>query len=109
MIDYLFVCSANKLRSPTCEHVARLMGFSANSVGTAPDYVGGYSRALSDQAIAEARRVVCMEEYHASCVRTLAPERDADIEVWNIPDIYDYCQPELVDIVRERLSRDRGG
>lgn len=32
MIHYLFVCSANMLRSPTAEHVARSMGYLADSI-----------------------------------------------------------------------------
>jgi len=105
--DYLFVCSANWLRSPTAEHLARLRGWAADSAGTYPEAV----RRLTAEAIQRARRIVCMEPKHADAVRQLHWSADERIEVWNIPDRFDYCDPELVRLLRIRIPKrvDRPG
>jgi predicted protein tyrosine phosphatase len=101
---YLFVCSANKLRSPTCEHVARSLGLIANSVAAVPFYSVQPTRTLSRAAIDEATDIICMEQRHAAAVLALAPDRVADVATWDIPDDYDYCEPALVRIVTDRLK-----
>lgn len=99
MNAYLFVCSANMLRSPTAEHVARSMGFSADSAGAVPEWA---VRPLTVEAIQRAEHIVCMERSHADAVLKLVP--DCVVQVWNIPDDFDYCSPELVAMIRKRLE-----
>lgn len=99
MNSYLFVCSVNMLRSPTAEHVARSLGYAADSAGTDPSAV----RPLTLEAIERAGRIVCMQWEHTYPVLRLAPHRSEDIDVWHIPDDYDYCAPELVAMMRSRL------
>lgn len=102
MNDLLFVCQENRLRSPTCEHVARLMGYAADSAGTAETAI----RPLTAEAVERAAVIVCMEPFHRRCVSEVMRKGwEAHIEVWYIPDIYDYCQPELMALVRERLAK----
>jgi predicted protein tyrosine phosphatase len=105
MNDYLFVCTVNMLRSPTAEHVARMMGHSADSAGTDAIAV----RPLTLEAIERAERIVCMDSDHATKVLDLAPHRGPDVDIWHIPDDFDYCQPALVDAIRARLSPTTGG
>jgi len=101
MVDYLFICSHNMGRSPTAEHVARTIGLTADSAGT--DL--GAIRRLTVEQIVQADRIVCMEERHAQVVARIVPKRAKDIEVWNIPDNFSYCQPELVDTIKTLLGR----
>lgn len=98
--DYLFVCTANYLRSPTAEHVARMAGYAADSAGIDP---GCAVRPLTGDAIDRADKIVCMDWQHAARVHELRPGRTADVQVWNIPDDYNYCADELVAILRSKL------
>lgn len=102
MIDYLFVCSQNYLRSPTAEHVARSLGYRAISAGTDQDAI----RTVTARDIERVDRIVCMEECHRRRLRVLVrdPVLLERVEVWGIPDDYEYCQPELVDIIRLKLG-----
>lgn len=103
MNNFLFVCSANVLRSPTCEHVARLHGFSADSVGC--DTRCNPVRVLTIESMQRAERIVCMEEHHRQTCLALngGIEGIGKLEVWNIPDIYNYCEPQLIAIVQHKL------
>lgn len=102
---FLFVCSYNKGRSPTCEHVARLKGFLADSAGSESVAV----RILTLEAIERAEAIVCMEECHEQAVLHLAPHRKDDVQIWHIPDVYGYCAPELIKLVEAYLRAVRGG
>lgn len=101
MNSYLFVCSANMLRSPTAEHVARSMGYSADSAGSEPSY--SPIRPLTVEAIDRAENIVCMEQRHADAVLALRPEAAGRIQVWNVPDDFDYCHPELMAWIKRCL------
>lgn len=105
MNDFLFVCQENRLRSPTCEHVARMMGYSADSAGTSATAV----RPLTLTAIMRAQVIVCMQPFHAAYVRELCAGgySPTELRVWNIPDDYNYCEPGLVDIIKHNLERHR--
>jgi len=98
MNSVLFVCSQNKMRSPTAEHVARLKGLSADSAGTDPNAV----RHLTAEMVDNAENVVCFEWSHYEKVVELRPSRAKDVLMWNMPDEYDYCDPLLVRML-ERL------
>lgn len=105
MIDYLFICSQNYRRSPTAEHVARSLGYKAISGGTDLDAI----RYVTIDDMERADRIICMENHHARKIkgRITRAKRDPGIcdriEVWDILDIYDYCQPDLVEIIRSKL------
>lgn len=102
MNDFLFVCSVNRLRSATAEHVARGMGYRADSAGTDLEAA---VRPLTAEAIDRAAVIVCMEDRHAKAVLRLRPGRHADVYVWNIPDEYEYGERALVRSLRQRLER----
>lgn len=101
MNEFLFVCSQNWQRSPTCEYVARTLGYAADSVGT--DL--GAVRPLTAEAIGRAKRLVAMEPVHAKALARMAPGRAQDIECWDIPDEYSYCAQSLVHLVGKKLSQ----
>lgn len=105
MNHFLFVCSVNMLRSPTAEHVARRMGYIADSAGTDDVAV----RPLTKEAIDRAERIVCMEPHHVRKVLELMPSHQwTAVECWDIPDDYDYCDPTLVAIIERRLTQSAG-
>jgi predicted protein tyrosine phosphatase len=77
------------------------MGYSADSAGAVYDC--SPIRHLTREAIDRAKTIVCMERRHANAVLALAPHRGEHIQVWNIPDDFDYCQPELVELISKML------
>ena len=101
MLDFLFVCSQNLLRSPTCEHVARKRGYLAISAGTDPNAV----RTVTKEDLDRCSYVVCMEEYHKEKILKIDPEFPEDrLVVWHIPDRYSYCERDLIKIVGNKLD-----
>ncbi|WP_233356062.1 low molecular weight protein tyrosine phosphatase family protein [Henriciella aquimarina] len=101
-VKVLFICSRNRLRSPTAEAVFQAVpGVEARSAGTARDAVRQVN--LSD--IRWADLVVCMEDKHANRVRAdfRQAARHKRICVLAIPDDYKYMQEELVSLLRTRV------
>ena len=98
----LFVCSRNRLRSPTAEAVvAAWPGVEAVSAGTAPDA----DTRVSADLVAWADVVVAFEAGHR---RRLADAfgpllRDRRLVVLGIPDDYALMDPALVRILCQRL------
>lgn len=99
--NFLFVCSVNMLRSPTAEHVARSLGYSADSVGTE---IASAIRPITIESINRAEYIICMEMHHCLKVLELAKDRGKDTVVWNIPDDYGYCDPMLVAYLTTYIS-----
>lgn len=95
----LFVCSAGMLRSPTAAAVATSLGYNARSCGT-----GEYALIqISANLIYWADRIYFLnEENYYEAVRLFAGTQDLLDEladkhiVWDIPDKYEYMEPELV-------------
>ena len=106
----LFVCSRNKLRSPTTEAIFSVYeGIEAVSAGTSPDA----ETPISADLIEWADLVFAMERaqkrrLHAKFGTLLRAKR---VIVLGIPDDYKYMQPELVRIletaVRPYLARQK--
>ena len=98
----LFVCSRNRLRSPTAEAVvAGWPDVEAVSAGTAPDAEARVSADL----VAWADVVVAFEGRHR---RRLAAEfgpllRDTRVVVLGVPDEHAFMDPALVAALRRRL------
>lgn len=100
----LFVCSQNRLRSPTAEAVfARYDGIEAQSAGTNNDA----DTPLSGDAIDWADIVFVMEPSHRDKLarRFGALLRAKRVVVLGIPDNYAYMQPELVALLEARVRR----
>lgn len=104
MIRVLFVCSRNRLRSPTAEQVfAGLPGVETASAGLAPDA----ELPLDADLLAWATLVLVMEKTHLRRLkqrfaRQLQGKRVACLD---IPDNYAFMQDELVQRLRARVSR----
>jgi predicted protein tyrosine phosphatase len=100
MTNVLFICSRNQWRSPTAEQVWQpLPGVNVRSAGTSPKA----KHTVNLQDIQWADRIFVMEPKHKQ--RLQAEFRQAlnhqSIEVLNIPDDYQYMEPELVEIFEE--------
>jgi predicted protein tyrosine phosphatase len=98
--DYLFVCKANLQRSATAEHVARSLGYRADSCGWLEAIT---VRPLTLASIENAKNIVVMEMMMVQKVKELAPHRN--VIVWDIPDRFAYCDPSLIDTIRAKLTR----
>ena len=100
----LTVCSANMLRSPTIAHIlsADPYNFNTRSAGTA-----GYALIpVTEDLLLWADEVVCADTEHALWVRDKMMEwmLDKPIIDLQIPDIYEYRNPELIQLIKERYE-----
>lgn len=100
----LFVCSQNRLRSPTAEVVfSRYEGIEAISAGTNNDAETPVSGDLIDWADI----IFVMEKAHRNRItqRFKALLRDKRIVVLGIPDNYVFMDDELVRLLEARVPR----
>ena len=99
----LFVCSRNRLRSPTAERVfAGRPGLEVASAGTAPDADEQVTADLLDWA----QLIFVMEKTHRAKLtrRFKAHLRHARIVCLDIPDDYGFMDPSLVALLEERVT-----
>jgi predicted protein tyrosine phosphatase len=99
----LFVCSRNRLRSPTAERVfADYPSIEAASAGLAPDA----EERLTPEHLEEVDIIFGMERAHrAKLSREFGRHiRSARIICIDIPDDYTYMQPELVALLKARVT-----
>ena len=100
----LFICSQNRLRSPTAEEIfSEYPGIETCSAGTNHDA----ENPISADLIAWADIILVMEKTHKSKITKrfrsfLANKR---IIILGIPDNYDYQQPELIALLKKKFSR----
>jgi predicted protein tyrosine phosphatase len=102
-IHTLFVCARNQWRSPTAERIFRDDSrFSVRSRGLSPQS----PRQITLTDVAWADRIFVMETKH----RTRLVERfqealhEKPIHVLDIPDDYPFMDPELIELLRERVE-----
>ena len=104
MKKLLFVCSKNRLRSPTAEKVfSKYNGVEAISCGTNNDS----ETPLSGDLIEWADIILVMERSHRDKVtkkynKILKNKRLACLD---IPDIYECMQPELIRLLETKVPR----
>ena len=104
MTNALFVCSANRLRSPTAEAVF------ATWPGVETDSAGLDNRAdvqLSTEQIEWADIIFVMEAVHRRKLGERFGEhlKGKRVVVLGVPDNYRFMQPELVDLLVSRVGR----
>lgn len=100
----LFVCSQNRLRSPTAEQVfADWPGIECSSAGTNHDA----ENPLSAELVAWAEIIFVMEKAHRNKLRAeySAVLKDKRLIVLDIPDDYDIMDPELVRLLKNKVPR----
>jgi predicted protein tyrosine phosphatase len=103
---YLFVCAANRNRSPTAERVFRALaaqaGFAVqvSSAGLSPFSENPLTKDLADSA----DLIFVMEDYMAQDLETRYGQDPAKIVCLDIPDIYMRDDPLLVHVLKEALA-----
>ena len=98
----LFVCSRNRLRSPTAEAIfADLDGVEVSSAGTAPDA----ECAVSADLIEWATDIFVMEQRHKRLLQTKFGDlvRGKALTSLGIPDRYRFMQEELIVLLKARV------
>jgi len=99
----LFVCTANKLRSPTAEDVLRdYPGIEAKSAGTDANA----PTPLTNELVAEADLIIVMENHHRERIRKKFKQRPPDnrIITLHIPDEYERGDPELIELLKAKVT-----
>jgi predicted protein tyrosine phosphatase len=99
----LFVCSQNKLRSPTAEQVfADYPGIECTSAGTNDDA----ENPLSAELVEWADVIFVMEKQHQKKLASRYQRnlRGKRVVCLVIPDDYEFMQPELVDLLERRVK-----
>lgn len=100
----LFVCSQNRLRSPTAEQIfAGHPGIEASSAGTNHDA----DNPLSHELVEWADLIFVMERTHRNKLqkRFRSALQGKRIVVLDIPDEYEFMDPSLIALMRARMSR----
>jgi predicted protein tyrosine phosphatase len=104
MMRALFICSQNRLRSPTAEQIfSTWPGVETDSAGLGADA----NVPLSPEQIAWATIVFVMEKAHrnklsAKFKRHLNGQR---VICLDIPDDYEFMQPELVKLLQAKVGK----
>ena len=102
--NFLFVCSQNKLRSPTAEQVfADHPGVETASAGTNNDA----ENPVTSELLRWADMVFVMEKTHRNKIQRKYRNalKDARIVCLDIPDEYDYMDAALVQLLNARMLR----
>jgi predicted protein tyrosine phosphatase len=102
-LKILFVCSRNQWRSPTAEKIyANCPNVIPRSRGTAKSA----RRRISENDIQWADLILVMENKHkANLVKNFQNAiHDKPIVVLDIPDEYQFMDPELADLIRESVD-----
>ncbi len=102
--NFLFVCSQNKLRSPTAEQVfADSPGINTLSAGTNNDA----DEPLSDELVEWADFIFVMERQHRNKLQRKhrAALKDKRVVVLNIPDDYAFMDPDLIRLLETKMQR----
>lgn len=103
-VRLLFVCSENRLRSPTAASVfGQYEGVETISAGTNSDA----ETTVSGDLIEWADAILVMERSHRNKISKRFPEllKNKKLAVLDIADNYDYMQPELVRLLKSRVPR----
>lgn len=98
-MNILFICSRNQWRSPTGEQVWKnTPGLFVRSAGTSPRA----RKTVNAKEITWADIIFVMEQKHKDRIRASFPGpcKYATIKVLDIPDEYQFGDPELMELIR---------
>jgi predicted protein tyrosine phosphatase len=104
MRKVLFVCSQNRLRSPTAEQLfSRRPDLEVASAGTNHDAV----EPLTHDLVAWADIIFVMEKAHRAKLRQRfrTSLKTAQVVCLDIPDDYEFMDPALVTLLETRVKR----
>lgn len=103
MRKWLFICGANRRRSPTAEQVfSTAPGCETRSAGLRNDS----DVEVASDDIEWADIIFVMEHGHAKKLRAKFPRslKDKKIVVLGIADSYEFMEPDLIAILRQKMS-----
>jgi predicted protein tyrosine phosphatase len=103
MKHVLFICSQNRLRSPTAEQIfSGKPGFEVASAGLNPEA----EVRVSPELLNWADVIFVMEKRHKSkLAKQFRPHlREKRIICLDIPDLFDYMSPELVRLLESKVG-----
>jgi predicted protein tyrosine phosphatase len=103
MVKILFICTANKMRSKTAEEIYKNdVRFLVKSAGMA-DFA---EVPVSLDLLIWADYIVVMEEMHLEWLRQCYPITYANKNIFclDIPDLYDFMEPELVLQIKQKFE-----
>jgi predicted protein tyrosine phosphatase len=104
MKKVLFVCTQNRLRSPTAEKVfSNYDGIKVKSAGLDP-----HARThLTVEMIKWADIIFAMEKSHQEKIKKRYQDKlkGKKLICLNIPDEYDFMQPELIEVLNEKVPK----
>lgn len=104
MTKLLFICSANRLRSPTAEAVfSAYEGIKAIGAGTDRNA----ATPVSGDLIEWADVILVMEKSHRNRLlkKFKSQLRMKRLVVLEIPDAYEYMQVELIELLKTKVAR----
>jgi predicted protein tyrosine phosphatase len=102
-LKILFVCTANRMRSATAHKIFESdPRFEVDSAGTGKSA----STIIEPEHLEWADVVIVMEKSHRNFIRHKYPDyyKTKKIVCLYIPDIFDYMQPELIDILKNKVA-----
>jgi predicted protein tyrosine phosphatase len=103
-VNLLFVCSENRLRSPTADEVfSKYHGVNAIGAGTNADA----ETPVSGDLIQWADAVFVMEKSHRSKISTKYKEllKGKRMVCLDIQDVYERMEPELVKLLKAKVPK----
>lgn len=102
-MNLLFICTINRMRSCTAETIyGTRPEYRVRSAGIAPNA----PRQVTRELLQWADMVFVMENMHRAFIIEKFPEIDlaGKLIVLGIPDFYYYMEPELVDLLRNKID-----
>lgn len=96
----LFICSCARARSPTAEAMFNGAGIEAKSAGISNDY----PNRVTNKLVEWAELIFVMEDKHKQYLIELNNSSAQKILVLGIPDIYGKNQPELRQLLLEKVQ-----
>ena len=101
-MKFLFICTENLQRSPTAEslfknheeHEAKSVGISEFA-----------EKRVNSNAIKWADKIFVMEPLHKKFLIVNFPESQEKIIVLDIPDVYFRDDPQLINVLKEKLNK----
>ena len=102
-MNLLFVCTINRMRSCTAEAIYSAdTRYRVMSAGTAPDA----RQRVTANLLRWADMIFVMEKHHEAYILGNSPHEASgkQIIVLGIPDMFYYMEPELVDLLKAKIS-----
>jgi len=102
-LKILFVCTVNRMRSATAHRIFETdERFEVKSAGTDPSA----ACVLSVEHLNWADAIIVMEKVHRNAIRKQFPDiyDKKRIVCLYIPDEYDFMQPELIAILKDKVE-----